>query len=142
MAARSRRHDARMALAPCLLLLAAACANDARETPTSAPAPAPITISISPREALLDPPTPIDRAGSDGTQVQLTATGGFEDLTVRDVTNEVTWESTRPDVVSVNAHGLAVALASGSAGITGTLRGAFGIASITVRDSTENAGSP
>jgi hypothetical protein len=123
-------------------LFGAGCASEERTRPAPIVDAEPVTIAIAPSEAELDPPKRSFAREGGTTSVQFTALGGFDDLSVRDVTNEVTWESTRPDVVAIDARGLATALSSGSAAITATLRGAWDSAPVTVLEAPRTGPPP
>jgi RHS repeat-associated protein len=63
---------------------------------------------------------------------QFTATGRFADGSTRDLTDLVTWETSGPDVASIDTHGVAFGLGEGSTAITATLTGVSGSANLTV----------
>ena len=78
-----------------------------------------------------------------GTLQQFTATGTFSDQSTQDMTASVTWASSNPTLASINAGGLASALALGSLTISATSGSVSastpvsvqpaGLASITIR---------
>ncbi|MGB7555683.1 MAG: Ig-like domain-containing protein [Candidatus Korobacteraceae bacterium] len=67
-----------------------------------------ISIALSPASAQIMPT---------GTQ-QFTATGTFGNNSVRDVTSQVTWISSAPNIATISAAGLATGVALGTANIT------------------------
>ena len=80
------------------------------------------------------PATPTIQAGL--TQ-QFVATGTYSDASTHDVTSQVTWSSSNNSVASVNASGLATAIAGGSTSISASLgigeTAISGSASLTVQ---------
>lgn len=67
-----------------------------------------VSITLSPASAQIMPT---------GTQ-QFTATGTFGNNSVGDVTSQVTWISSAPNIATINAAGLATAVALGTTNIT------------------------
>jgi len=67
-----------------------------------------------------------------GLTQQFTATGLYNDGTSQDLTSAAAWSSAPLSVASVNATGLASALAQGSAGITASVGGVVGSATLAV----------
>ena len=64
--------------------------------------------------------TPVDPTIQSGSTIQLSATGNFSDNSSSDISDEVTWDSSAPDVATVNATGLVNAAGVGTATITAT----------------------
>jgi hypothetical protein len=67
-----------------------------------------------------------------GATEQFTATGSYSDRSTLDLTQQVTWVSAVPSVVSINAAGLATGVASGASDITASYHGLTGSTSLTV----------
>ncbi len=71
-----------------------------------------------------------------GETAQVTATGTYADGNTRDITNEVTWISDKPDVANLGNspgdHGKVMAKAGGAATITATLDGIMKQITVTV----------
>jgi hypothetical protein len=67
-----------------------------------------------------------------GQSAQLKASGTYSDKSVQDVTNLVSWSAAQPNVVTVNAAGLAVSKATGSTQITASLNNINASSQITV----------
>jgi uncharacterized protein YjdB len=84
--------------------------------------PALVSIAVSPNPSSL----PL------GETKQLSATGTFTDGTTQDLTPSATWSSSGPTVASVNAAGLAVAKAVGTATISAASGSVAGTASLAV----------
>jgi uncharacterized protein YjdB len=71
------------------------------------------------------------------TSVQFTATGSLDDGTTQDITSEVTWASSDPAVVEIDASGKATGKSGGSAEITATYKGLTSNAvTVTVSDAS------
>lgn len=66
------------------------------------------------------------------TTQQFTATVRYEDASERDVTDEATWTSSRPEIASVDGGGLVAPLQAGTTTITASLRGVSGSTDLTV----------
>ena len=81
---------------------------------------------------------PANTTLSTGTTCQFTATGSYSDGSTRNLTSQVTWMSSNTAVASINAAGLATALASGSTTISAALAALSGSTQLTV---TSTAGS-
>src|SRR5690242_11604547 len=64
--------------------------------------------------------TPADPQMILGTVNQFTAIGTYSDQSTKDLTSSVTWSSSNQSLASVNAGGLAAALALGSLSISAT----------------------
>ena len=83
-----------------------------------------------------------------GQTIQFTATGTFGNArkpSYQDVTKSVTWSSTQPSVATVNASGLATAVAAGTTTITASAMAFNGPVSasavLTVQGATSSGGS-
>lgn len=80
--------------------------------------------------------SPINPSISNGTDVQLTATGNFSDGTTEDVTNTVSWTSANAGVEQVSnvagSRGRVTGLKVGSVVITATTLGLHGTTTVTV----------
>lgn len=64
--------------------------------------------------------TPTNPSTPAGTKVQFTASGYFNDQSINDITQEVTWTSSDPAVATIDSKGLATAISAGSVVITAT----------------------
>src|SRR5579859_3824999 len=74
---------------------------------------------------------------------QYTATGHYTDGSTPDITSQVTWVSTMPNVASISASGLAKASGAGSTQIQASLNSIMGSASLTVTcDGSDGAFAP
>jgi len=82
------------------------------------------SISVAPQSALVQV----------GSTRQYTATGTYSDGSETDITSEVSWESSDEAVATINAEGLATAVAVGEANITATLEGISGSTPLTVTE--------
>jgi len=75
-----------------------------------------------------------------GYTLRYRATARYSDLTTRDVTAEVTWQSSTPAAATISnalgAQGLATGVAAGETAITATLPGVTGAATLTVTEET------
>ena len=60
---------------------------------------------------------------ANGTTQQFTAIGTFSDNTTQNLTNQVIWSSSNPQVLTINQYGLAASGGTGSAQITAALNG-------------------
>jgi len=58
-----------------------------------------------------------------GATQQFTATGTYSDSSTQDITSEVTWASSSPDIAAISDAGLAKGLADGKTDITASLSG-------------------
>lgn len=83
---------------------------------------APTSIAVTPASAAIPP----------GGNQQFTATATYSDSSTQNVTSQVAWSSSAPSVATVNAAGLATAVAIGPASITATQFGVSGNAALTV----------
>ncbi len=96
------------------------------------------TISGSTTLTVTSPPlvsitvTPADSAIVLGSSEQFTATGVDSTGKTYDVTNQVTWSSSAPDVASINASGLASTFMTGPTTITADFQGTTGLANLRV----------
>src|SRR5215469_7155486 len=64
--------------------------------------------------------SPVNTSIAVGATQQYAATGTYSDGTTHNITGTVTWTSNYPNVATINASGLATAIASGSTVITAT----------------------
>ena len=80
--------------------------------------------------------TPNPASAKVGANVQLKAAGNYSDGSITDITNSATWMSSNPSVATVNASGLATALAPGVTTITSTSGTVNAAATFTVSTST------
>jgi trimeric autotransporter adhesin len=78
------------------------------------------TLVITPATLMSLAVTPQSPAIAAGTQQQFTVIGTFSDNSTQDLTTDVTWTSSKPDVASIGAGALVTSLAPGSAAITAT----------------------
>jgi uncharacterized protein YjdB len=76
--------------------------------------------------------TPATATIAAGATQQFAATATYSDGTTSPVTTTVTWTSTNPAVATINAAGLATAVAAGSTTITATQNGVQTTATLTV----------
>jgi len=76
--------------------------------------------------------TPADPTLAGTTTQQLTATGRYEDDSVRDVTAEAQWTSSNPEIASVSATGLVTPVAAGTTTVTASMEGVAGTTTLTV----------
>jgi len=83
------------------------------------------SITVSPATISLAP----------GTQQQFTATGNFDDGSTQVLTS-LQWSSSATSVLTVDANGLALAVASGTSTVTATSGAIAGTASVTVTNAT------
>jgi trimeric autotransporter adhesin len=67
-----------------------------------------------------------------GTSQQLMASGNYSDGSQRDLSDQVEWAATDSSIGSVDAHGMANALSTGSTTITASLNDVAGSTSLTV----------
>jgi uncharacterized protein YjdB len=89
------------------------------------------TLNVSPAlSKIAVSPNPASLAVG-GTQ-QFTATATYSDASTKDVTATATWSAAKPSVATISASGVATAVATGSTGITATLNGVSGSATLTV----------
>ncbi|MBP1988840.1 S-layer homology domain-containing protein [Paenibacillus eucommiae] len=70
-----------------------------------------------------------------GATAQLSVTAAYSDGTIRDASADALFESSKPEVASVNASGVVKALRSGETSITATLNGKIANVQITVLSS-------
>ncbi|MFT3836836.1 MAG: Ig-like domain-containing protein [Myxococcaceae bacterium] len=85
-----------------------------------------VSITVTPSAATI---------GLNTTQ-QYTATGLYSDNSLRDITTQVSWSSSKPMVATISAAGLATGASGGSTTITASLSGLSGSASLTVSNAT------
>lgn len=75
-----------------------------------------------------------------GTEEQFTATGNYSDLTTKDLTDQVTWNSSLSSVASISnaegSEGLASAIAAGATTISAAFNGMSGNTTLTVTSAT------
>jgi trimeric autotransporter adhesin len=76
--------------------------------------------------------TPANPSIAKGLTQQFKATGTFADASTQDLSSQVTWASTAPQVATINATGLATGAAVGTAGISATLGAVSGSTVLTV----------
>jgi plastocyanin len=76
--------------------------------------------------------TPASPSVPNGETQQFTATGTFSDNSTQNLTNSVTWASATTSVATINAAGLATAVAQGTSKITASLNGVSGSTTMTV----------
>ena len=79
--------------------------------------------------------TPATPTMAAGTQQQFTATGFFDDGSTQ-VLSSVQWSSTSPNILTVNATGLGVAVAGGNSTLSATSGSITGTTSVTVTSAT------
>lgn len=71
-----------------------------------------------------------------GTQVHFTAIATLSDGSTVDITNQADWITSNAAIVTIDASGLATAIAKGSATLSATLQGVTHSASVTITDAT------
>ncbi|MDO2949802.1 beta strand repeat-containing protein [Aeromonas simiae] len=71
-----------------------------------------------------------------GTQVHFTAIATLSDGSTVDITNQAAWSTSNAAIVTIDASGLATAIAKGSATLSATLQGVTHSASVTITDAT------
>ncbi len=98
-------------------------------TTLTVPTPSPTLTSVT--------VTPANPSVNTGATQQFTATGTYSDGSTGNVTATVTWTSSAPAVATINAAGLATAVAQGSSTITATLSGVSGMTTLTVPMATQ-----
>ena len=76
--------------------------------------------------------TPANPSVAKGLTQQFTATGTFSDSTTQNLTSQVTWASATTSVATINAAGLATAVAPGTSTISAALGGVTGSTVLTV----------
>ncbi|HEY0703080.1 MAG TPA: Ig-like domain-containing protein [Candidatus Acidoferrales bacterium] len=74
-----------------------------------------------------------------GTNQQFTATAHYSDGSSANITSSVTWTSSAPGTVSIDANGLATGVSSGNATITATSGTTTGMTSVTIQQATLNS---
>jgi uncharacterized protein YjdB len=80
--------------------------------------------------------TPANPTLAVGQAQQFVATGTYQDGSTADLTNQVTWTSDTPHVVSVDTSGKATGTSPGTAHITATQESVSGQTSVIVRAPT------
>jgi len=90
---------------------------------SSGAAPTPVSIAVTPAN-------PTIQAGA--TQ-QFTATGTYSGGSTQNITGQVTWTSSTTGTATINAGGLATALAAGTSSISATLGSVSGSTTLTVQ---------
>ncbi len=73
-----------------------------------------------------------------GVLQHFNATAVFSDMSVQDISQNVTWNSATPTVATISAFGIATSVAPGTSSITATFGGQTGTAALTVDTSTLN----
>ncbi len=79
--------------------------------------------------------TPVDPSIHTGETQQFTATGTYSDSSTQDLTSLVMWASEEEVVATINTHGLATSIVSGTSTITATLGLVSGSTILTVNKS-------
>ena len=81
--------------------------------------------------------TPSSPSFADDTTQQFTAIGTFSDGTTQDLSTQVVWTSSNPEVLTIDANGLAESTTVGSAQVTAALNGvSSSTGSVTVTPAT------
>jgi plastocyanin/uncharacterized protein YjdB len=88
---------------------------------------------------VVSPANPTVQQG--GTQA-FTAMGTFSNHSTRDITSQVTWTSSAANVATINASGVATAVAPGSASVSAALGGITGSTGLTVTPTPTPTPSP
>lgn len=89
-----------------------------------------VTISVDSLQSITV--APLDRIISEGQTKQFFATGVFELAGSKDISNDVLWESSSVDVVTISENGLATAIKPGNTIITATMANKLASTSLTV----------
>lgn len=76
--------------------------------------------------------SPLTLSFARGSTAVLTATGTFSDATNGNISGSVTWTSSDPAVVTVNASGIATGVSAGTSTITATKGAISNVATLTV----------
>lgn len=90
------------------------------------------TLTVTPPSLISIAITPANPTVPLGSAEQFTATGTFADDTVADVTTKVTWTSSKNDAATIDATGLARAIAQGTSTITASSAGVSATTTMTV----------
>ena len=77
--------------------------------------------------------TPVNPTTAAGGSQQFTATGTYSDGSTANITTQVTWSSSNTSVATINASGLATAVAAGTSTITATQGSITGSTTLTVQ---------
>ena len=85
--------------------------------------------------------TPPNPAIAQGTTQQFTATGTYSDLSTQNLTNSVTWTSSKTAVATISASGLATSVAAGLSTIQATSGSISGATTLTVSASAPTLNS-
>jgi len=93
------------------------------------------TLTVVPANLISIQVTPANPSIALGTNVQLTATGIFDDGSTQQLTS-VTWSSSDLNIASINASGLATSTGSGSVTITATSGTVSGTVTLSVTAAT------
>ena len=93
-----------------LIMVIAACSS----TSTSTPAPILSSIAVAPTSPSSLPV---------GYVQQFTATGTYSDSSTADITSQVIWASSDPNIATISSSGSVTAVAAGNTNITATLSG-------------------
>jgi hypothetical protein len=123
---RSSARGSYIVLVSACLGVAAACGSD---TSPSTPTPAPITTSAVQVRASNNESGPMEA----GQTRQLVAMATQSNGTTSDVTQQATWTTSTPSVVTVSPAGLLTALTQGNADIGATFQGVRGALGVDVR---------
>ncbi len=76
--------------------------------------------------------TPLPTTLKVGQMVQITATGTFSDGSTQNLTGQVQWSSSNPQIVTVDAAGNVTGKSPGTATITATLNGVMQTITVTI----------
>ena len=93
------------------------------------------TLTVVPANLISIQVTPANPSIALGTNVQLTATGSFDDGSTQQLTN-VTWSSADGNIASINSSGLATSTGTGSVTISATSGAVSGTVSLNVTAAT------
>lgn len=86
--------------------------------------------------------TPANPSVTTGTTQQFTATGTYSDNSIKNITAAVTWGSSDTSKATINASGLATAVAAGSTTVTATSGSISGTTTLTVTSATTSITLP
>lgn len=93
------------------------------------------TLTVVPANLISILVTPANPSIAMGTNIQLTATGSFDDGSTQQLTN-VTWSSADANIASINSSGLAMSTGTGTVTITATSGAVSGTVSLSVTAAT------
>ena len=87
-----------------------------------------LKLTVKAVSSILITPTASPRNVDTGATLQFSAIATYSDGASADISSQVTWLSSNPQVATIYSNGLATGIAAGSAGITATLSGVTSLA--------------